>query len=721
MSAMIEVEGQFYIPATSSGADLSTRVLKDGETFAIFDRHGDIRPLGFENEGLFHEGTRFISRLKLEMEGKTPLLLSSQVREENDFLIADQTNPDIGSSNSPSIKSGTIHLARTIFLLEGECFIRLEISNFGLNTVAFNLSYAYEADFVDVFELRGMSRPSHGQMLPPEVSGNSVILSYEGLDHVPRETQLFFSRPATEINGDRAVFALQLAPAERTTCDLRIGCRTGTQIERHEPVEAAFEKRRHKSVRYGSSSALIKAGDPQFNDWLRQSRADLHMLLTDTPHGLYPFAGIPWYSCVFGRDGIITALETLWSEPDIARGVLGYLAAYQATESNAAKDSEPGKILHEQRRGEMAALNEIPFGNYYGTIDATPLFVVLAGRYFERTADVEFIGKLWPHIERAFEWIDSYGDCDGDGFVEYQRRTDRGLSNQGWKDSEDSIFHTDGDLASAPIALCEVQGYVFEAKLLGARMAAALGHHQKSDNLQNAAARLKDHFQKAFWCDEIGMYALALDGEKRQCRVRSSNAGHALFSGIAAPAHAERIGKNFLDGNFFSGWGIRTIAAGESRYNPMSYHNGSIWPHDNAIIASGLARYGMKEAALRILGSLFDASRFMDLNRLPELYCGFPRRRGEGPTHYPVACNPQAWASASIFLVLESVLGLRLDASAGRVVFENPLLSESLSSLEIKNLTLPSGSADVVLHRDGETAAIKVTKRTGRIEVVVIS
>ena len=719
MSQMIEVEGQFYIPATSSLADRSTRVLKDGETFAIFDRHGDIRPLGFENQGLFHEGTRFISRFKLEMNGKSPLLLSSNVKEDNDFLVADQTNPELVGPPGSSIRSGTLHLIRTIFLLEGECFVRLEISNFGLEPVAFVLSVEFQADFVDLFEVRGIARASRGRSLPPELKADAAILRYEGLDGVLRETQLSFGRPASEICHDRANFALEVPPKGQTACDIRIGCRVGAQILRHDPFEAAIQKRKANSGRLHDGAASIDTANPQFNHWLRQSRADLQMLLTETGCGLYPFAGIPWFSCVFGRDGIITALETLWCDPSIARGVLAYLAANQSTESNPAQDAEPGKIIHEQRRGEMAALGEIPFGRYYGTIDATPLFLVLAGRYFERTGDVAFITQLWPSIELALQWIDRFGDFDGDGFVEYQRHAERGLSNQGWKDSDDCIFHDDGALAEPPIALCEVQGYVFEGKHLAARVAAALGHAEISAQLEDQAERLKDRFHREFWCEDLGLYALALDGDKRACRVRSSNCGHSLYSGIASPVHAVRIADALLGPDLFTGWGIRTIASGEPRFNPMSYHNGSIWPHDNALIASGLARYGFKSAALEVCTALFDASRSMELNRLPELYCGFPRRTGEGPTLYPVACNPQAWASGAVFLLLQAALGVQIDSARKRVSFENPTLPRTIGSIGISNLSLADGSIDVSLHRHIDGVAVNVSRRSGDLEVVV--
>lgn len=719
MNQITEVEGEFYIPATSSLADLGTRVLKDGETFAIFDRHGDIRPLGFEKQGLFHEGTRFVSRLKIEINDKVPLLLSSSVKEDNDYLVADQSNPDLYRPDGLSIRSGTIHLVRTIFLLEGECFVRLQISNFGLESVAFGLSFRFQADFVDLFEVRGVKRRARGRILPPVVAADAVVLRYEGLDRVLRETQFYFSQPAREISSERAVFSFALKPHDQTTCDLRIGCHTAGRALRHHPFDVAFEKRHARFEQWRANATLIECANPQFNDWICRSRADLHMLLTDTDYGLYPFAGIPWYSCVFGRDGIITALETLWFEPEIARGVLRYLAANQASESNPVQDSEPGKIIHEQRRGEMASLGEIPFGRYYGTIDATPLFLVLAGQYFRRTSDMDLMAELWPSIERAIRWVDRYGDLDGDGFVEYQSHAEHGLRNHGWKDSEDSVFHADGNLAKTPIALCEVQGYVFEGKRLAAQIAGALGHRDISVQLEQASEQLKDRFQRAFWCEELGMYALALDARKARCRVRSSNAGYSLFSGLASPAHAAHIAEALLGDDFFGGWGIRTVATGESRYNPMSYHNGSVWPHDNALIASGLARYGFKQAALQVVSALFDASRFMELNRLPELFCGFPRRQGEGPTLYPVACNPQAWASAAIFLLLQSVLGLRIDSAAHRVYLKNPMLPEAIPSLEITNLKLPTGSLNFSVRRDTVGVAVNVTRRSGDVEMVV--
>jgi glycogen debranching enzyme len=401
--------------------------------------------------------------------------------------------------------------------------------------------------------------------------------------------------------------------------------------------------------------------------------------------------------------------------------VLEFLAASQADETDLVADSEPGKILHEMRRSEMAATGEVPFARYYGSVDATPLFIMLAGAYFDRTGDRAFLERLWPHVERALDWIDRYGDVDGDGFVEYARQSSKGLVQQGWKDSNDSVFHADGKIAEPPIALCEVQGYVYAAKLAAARLSRVLGDGDRCCELEVQAETLRTHFEEQFWCEDLGTYALALDGRKRPCRVRASNAGHCLYTGIASPERGRRVAETLLGADFFTGWGIRTLAKMEVRYNPLSYHNGSVWPHDNSIIASGMAKYGRKKLAGKVLLALLDLSSEVDLRRLPELFCGLRRRPAEGPTLYPVACSPQAWAAAAPFCILEACLGISVQPERDRIIFDRPLLPEGMAQLFIRNLRCGDMVADLLLERRNDSVLVHRDSKDDRLEIVTIA
>jgi glycogen debranching enzyme len=713
-------ENKYYIHPDNVPPDDRVAVLKHGDTFGVFNRFGDIHGA----QGIFHEDTRYLSALSLRLGRHRPLLLSSDTEQAHASLSVHLTNPDMELEKGELLPRGTLHLLRSKFLWDGVCHELIQLFHYGSTPVSVPVVLGFDADFVDIFEVRGMRRERRGVLHEPARDGEAVVMRYDGLDQRTRTTRIAFNSAASAVRAREIEFTITLQPGTSHELCLAISCDATPRAGSAQPVDRDKHVQAQGELSAGMAAARrtcasVHSSSVRFSDWVARCFTDLHMMTSDTAEGPYPYAGVPWYSTPFGRDGIITALQTLWVYPSLSRGVLRFLAATQSTTTDAKRAAEPGKILHELRKGEMSNLGEVPFGRYYGTVDATPLYVMLAGDYHKATGDRALIEEIWPNLERALAWIEKRGDRDGDGFVEYAGDP-AGLTQQGWKDSSDSVFHDDGSDAPGPIALCEVQAYVYGAYRAAEHLSRLLGDGARAEYYQRKALTLQEIFDQRFWQDDLGTYALALDGDKRPCRVRTSNAGHCLYTGIVPPGRAARLARTLLEPNSFSGWGIRTLAAGEARYNPMSYHNGSIWPHDNAIVAAGLARYGFRHEALRVLEGLFEASLHFANQRLPELFCGFERQTDQGPTLYPVACSPQAWASGAGLLLLQACLGLTVDAPARELRFSHPILPSFVRELELGQLCVGGDKVDLIVHRYPEDVGINVVARSGPVRVINI-
>ena len=643
--------------------------LKDRDTFLVADGMGDVLGLA---DGLFHDDTRVLSRWRLLLGANSPTLLSGSASQDNVFFTTHLVNGALVAPGGPLGPPGVLHVERKRFLWEERLYERVTIVNYSKSVVLLPLAFEFAADFRDMFEVRGAVRPKRGERFPVEVGERSVRFRYDGLDKVERCSVIIFSDPPSKLSDERAEFLYALQGDGRVELYVEIGAHAGPTPTRERFRAAAARARFAMRARRRRGGRLRTTGR-LFNAWMDKSRADLALLTTPLHTGPYPYAGIPWFSTAFGRDAIITAWQILWFEPALARGVLSFLAMHQAEQISAFRDSEPGKIMHETRRGEMAALGEVPFGRYYGGVDTTPLFVGLAGAYVERTGSMDLIDQLWPHLERAAAWIERSLDSNPFGLLAYSKTSERGLTNQGWKDSGDSIFHADGSFPPPPIALVEVQGYAFMAF----RTMAKLSHRR---------------------------------GDGALCRPLTSNVGHLLFVGLPQPERARRVRDRFASSEFASGWGLRTLAIGEARFNPMSYHNGSVWPHDTALATLGLARYGEREGAARLTSAMFETAVLSEM-RLPELFCGFHRNAGEPPVDYPVACLPQAWAAGSVFMMLQACLGIAVRGESGEVEVTNPILPVGIDHLFIEGLQVGGATIDLNFEREPTRVAVHSNSR----------
>jgi len=721
---MLKIGSDFYILASSLASHRSTRVLAGGESFALLDAGGDILESPLEALGFFHRDTRYLSRFELKIANQVPYLLNSYLSDDNAQLRINLTNPDLdGRSEAAGLARNSIQIERSWVLDRAQMFHQVIIRSYAPAPVTMELDFAYGADFADMFEVRGTKRPRRGEFFPPAVKSGSVRLSYRGLDGIMRFTEILFDPPPPTLGSSDASYLLNLQPDEPMTLEVRITGDTEPSTGKP-PTRRVFKdvrEARHQEIAgLQAGYARISTSNELMDSLLRASYADLAMISSRTERGYFTLGGIPWFATLFGRDSIITALSMLPFNPSLARGTLRMLASLQGSEVSEARDEQPGKIVHEIRDGEMARTGEVPFARYYGSVDSTPLFLWLLGRYVAVTGDLELAHELWPKAQLALEWIERWGDRDGDGYVEYSRETPGGLANQGWKDSWDAISHADGTLAAPPIALCEVQGYVYAAQLAIAEVATRLGRDGVADRLRGRAEKLKAAFARDFWLEEEQTVALALDADKRPCRVMSSNAAHCLAAGLLDGDRAAALSARLLADDMFSGWGLRTLGAGERRYNPMSYHNGSVWPHDNGVAAMGLARAGNSAGVLKLLGGLFDTAVQLHTGSLPELLCGFKRESNLAPVPYPVACHPQAWSAASVFMVLQALLGIEVRGFECRLVIDRPMLPPWLDWLRVEDLEVGEGSSVSFLARRSQyTATVEILNRRGPVSVEV--
>jgi glycogen debranching enzyme len=697
---------------------LNNLTLIDGKTFISTTVAGDITPAGAPDVGLFHDDTRFLSQLELRIGGFRTVVLSSST-EKTFVSRIELTTGSITLRDSLDLPENTVHIRREQLLSGVTVFDTFTFENFNLTPIEFHVELAMDADFVDVFQARGCARHRTGHYYRPVVREGSIMFCYRGLDDIFRETEVHLDPNPEEIRDKKAVWNLKLSPLKKVEIRVTVIPRVGQSPSRKKrsftfpDFDASLRKRREAFQVWEENSTHFKSSNEVFDEALQTSIGDFHALQIPDGEQHILAAGIPWFATIFGRDSIIAAYQSLCLNPQLAVDTLRVLAHYQGARMNDWQDEQPGKILHEYRTGEMTRAGEMPFGPYYGSVDATPLFLILLSETFQWTADEDLVRELLPAAYRALDWIEQYGDLDGDGFVEYIRRSPRGLVNQGWKDSWDAIMHRDGVVAKPPIALAEVQGYVYDAKYRMASLLRTFGDVQKADQLKREAVDLAKRFEKAFWQPQRGFYAMALDAEKKPVDPISSNPGHLLFTRVLNRDRARAVVQRLMKPDMFSGWGWRTLSQDESIFNPLSYHRGSVWPHDNSLIAHGMALNEFREQAQQILTALFQAALNFRDYRLPELFCGIQRRQFDEPVHYPVSCSPQAWASGAMFLILSSVLGIRPSAHRKELNIVNPSLPEWLDYLRIRNLRVGNTRIGLDFARQGKRTFCNVVEVEG--------
>ena len=725
---MTNLSGDLTLRIAPERAGEKTEVIKNNELFLVTLPDGSI-PSGYQGAlGLYYRDTRFLSCLEFFINREKPILLSSGVRYSH-FYQGDLTNPEVELVSGEILPIQTIHF-RNLRLIDKALHQRFRVVNFNLYPVSFELSFKVGADYLDIFEIRGAKRPRRGELLQPVKKEGGVVFRYRGLDGFTRSTNVSWYPGPEEVRseGNDLVFSyfLELQAKAALYFYLNITVEIGkdtivTVPDKPKDFSREFVKtasRQEKAHRIWYESCTgFDSGRPHFDQVLNQALCDLRVLYTAYPKGHAIEAGVPWYATVFGRDALITGWQTLMVNPDICRETLRFLASYQGKEIDPAREEEPGKIIHELRRGEMANCKEILHTPYYGSIDATLWFVIVLGEFVTWTQDIEFLKEMQEPLVKALDWCTKYADKDGDGYIEYKSSAPGGLQNQGWKDSWDGVPDPEGKPVEPPVALVEVQAYLYAAYRRASRMFSLFGEKETAKVYEGKARQLSANFRRDFFVKKGGYLGLALDGRKRLIPTMASNMGHALFTGILPPHTAKQLAAKLLSPEMFSRWGIRSLSRKERAYNPVSYHNGSVWPHENSIIAFGLRRYNLLKELERLSRAFFDAALQFPYCRVPEVFCGFGRRPFSAPVRYPVSCEPQAWAAGSVFLLLQACLGLKTTPEG--LLIQKPILPVGLQELHVSNLRVHNSRINIDFVKRGDHVFCVPVKKEGDIRIMI--
>jgi glycogen debranching enzyme len=703
------VAGELTLPSVT---DPDRLVMSRGNLFSVTSSSGDIAPAGARELGVFHQDTRHLSHYELVLPGPPPTKLSSDAISAVLTQI-DLTATDVELGGLLDEPINFLHIRRKQHL-DDELIDQLIFTNYLGHGVELEFEVRYAADFADIFEVRGARREQRGETLPSTVAEASCDLRYRGRDQCTYVTRLRFSPAPLSCGEQVAKFRLRLEPGESQLQEIAVtpvrfapGQQASLPPQAVPPLDVRVARSRAESAAWERRSTRIRVDNRIVDAALARAHEDVHSLRIVHDGQWIVGAGIPWYAAPFGRDALITSAQMLPFSPDLAIETLRFLGRYQGTKDDVAREEEPGKIMHELRRGEMAATGEIPHSPYYGTVDATELYVVLAGETWRWTGDRELLAEIWPNVKAAMAWIEKHTD-GGKRFLGYRRRTPRGLDNQGWKDSRDGVSFPDGRRALPPIHLVEVQGYCVDAWRHGARLARAMGEPELEERWASRVEPFRQKIDDEMWHDRTRFYCLAIDGQGQQVPTITSNPGHLLWSRAVTPERARRVTEVLLSPEMWTGWGLRTLSRGQPVYNPISYHNGTVWPHDNAIAGLGMARYGLHASTLRIFDALLDASRSFHHQRLAELFCGMARGEREFLVQYPVSCSPQAWAAGALFMLLEGTLGLDADAAAGRLRIWNPRLPQSIRRLELLGMRVGKSRVSLRFARTGVRTHVDV-------------